>query len=66
MIDELLYANGDLNEPCCPDVVKRVCFACRRNVRARLAILAHNLAVGAALCAAYERGASDRAGSVPP
>lgn len=41
--------HSDLNEPCCPDVTKRVCFECRENISTRLAILAHNLAVAGSL-----------------
>lgn len=64
MINALLRAGGDLNEPCCPDFAKRVCFECRRNIPARLAILAHNIVVATALHAAYVMGQDDLEGSV--
>lgn len=45
-----------MDDPCCPDVTKRACFMCRRDVRIRLHTLAVNLAVAAALCNAYWLG----------
>lgn len=61
---QLSRAYPGLNEPCCPDLSKRVCFECRRNIPARLSILAHNIVVATALHAAYVMGQDDLAGSV--
>lgn len=47
----------DLNAPCCPDFSKSVCFRCNHNVRLRLSILAHNLAIAGGLWEAWNRSA---------
>jgi hypothetical protein len=46
--------------PCCDDIHKRVCFVCRDAILTRLLILAHNIAIGSALCNAYWDGVLDR------
>ena len=45
-----------LLEPCCPDVHRKVCYACRALVHVKLQLLAHNIAIAGALCKAFDDG----------
>jgi len=51
------FLSPHIDEECCPDFTKRVCFACRHDIADKLTFLAHNLAVAGALCKAHNYGA---------
>jgi hypothetical protein len=51
-----LLRRVDDGEPCCTDITRGMCFSCRHEVQRRLYTLCANLAIGAALCAAFDAG----------